>query len=192
MLDPVAPSPSYTSWADAIELGGTLDTAERAQAFRARARGLDAGRLALAAPGDGTWKYLTHAQALAAIAELQSRTRPLAGDVAYVQGSGSSLRARIALLCFVGDGVTSTFVGTEGRESVELAEVRPKSTWLPAASPPVRAPQEVQAPTRRALREWLETKLRRNRGPSVPAARYRTFMTPDGDPAGLANETNGR
>jgi hypothetical protein len=195
VLDPVAPSPSYTSWADAMELGGTLDTAERAQAFRARARGLDAGRLALAAPDEGpgasTWKYLTHAQALAAIAAFQSRTRPIAGDVAYVEGAGSSLRARIPLLSFVGDGVTSTFVGTEGRESAELADVRPQILMV-SGRVAADARTQVRPHTRRALREWLEVRFRPDHRESTPPARYRMIMTPDGAPAGLGSETNGR
>jgi hypothetical protein len=182
------------AWADAMELGGTLDTAERAQAFRARARNLDAARPALAlrdASCGAGWTFMSHAEVLADIASFRARVRPAPGDVAYFLGRGVSRGARIALLSFVADGCTSTFVGTRGRELEELAQVRPQILMAPT-SVAARVRDESGSRGGHAVRAWLEQRLRWRHDEPLARSRYRAIMTPDGAPVGLFEETNER
>ena len=67
------------------------------------------------------------------------RARPACeGDVAYVDGPRVTLRKRLALAAFVGDGHTTTALGREGREAEDVAELRPhkvlaSEAWIAAA-----------------------------------------------------------
>jgi AMP-binding enzyme len=194
VLDAAARSPAAVAWDDAMGLGGTLDTAERAQSFRARARELDATRPALALRdfirGAG-WTFMSHADVLSAITTFRSRVSPAPGDVAYFLGRGISPGARIALLSFVADGCTSTFVGTRGREFEELAQVRPQILMAPA-SVAARVRDEARPRGGRAVRAWLEHRLRWRHGEPLARSQYKAIMTPDGAPVGPLEETNGR
>ncbi len=67
------------------------------------------------------------------------RARPaLEGDVAYVDAPRVTLRKRLALAAFVGDGHTTTALGREGRAAEDVAELRPHKVlasepWVAAA-----------------------------------------------------------
>jgi hypothetical protein len=67
------------------------------------------------------------------------RSRPaVEGDVAYVSGPGVDLATRLALAAFVGDGLTTTALGGDGRTGEDVVALRPQkmivsAEWLEAA-----------------------------------------------------------
>jgi hypothetical protein len=121
-----------------LDLASTLDTAERAQAFRAVSRNVSADAPALwHVGGDGTVR-LTHREAMARVTR-RLRERPAQpGDVAYVAAPRVTLAARLALAGFVGDGLSTTALGREGRTSDDIVALRPHTMivgreWVDAA-----------------------------------------------------------
>jgi hypothetical protein len=111
--------------AQVLDLGSTLDTAERAQAFRAVSRQLTADADALWHAAPAGLVRLTHGEAMARI-EPGLRTWPADdGDVAHLAGPLVPLGARLALAGFVGDGRTTVALGRPGRTSEDVAELRP-------------------------------------------------------------------
>jgi hypothetical protein len=121
-----------------LELGGVFDTAERAQSFRAVSRQIQTQTEALRHVSREGVTRLTHGSAMKRI-EPGLRSRPaLTGDVAYVGGSRVSLGTRLGLAAFVGDGLTTTALGREGRTDEDLVSLRPhkmiiSAEWLEAA-----------------------------------------------------------
>ncbi|TMB02518.1 MAG: hypothetical protein E6J64_16590 [Deltaproteobacteria bacterium] len=111
------------AWSEALDLGGTLDTPERAQSFRAQAREVAASSRALGylagLDGGSSCQYLTHAEAVARMRALRTELPARKGAVALV-AAPPTLAARLALLSFVFDGLTICAVGTPGRESAGL------------------------------------------------------------------------
>jgi AMP-binding enzyme len=124
-----------------IELGSTLDTPERAGAFRAFSRSLapDAAACWHLAPGDSGFTRLTHREVLALVTE-RSRLRPAReGDIAYVEAPKVTLAVRLAGYAFVGDGCTTTVFGREGKASEDVLMIRPHTLlasqeWLQGVS----------------------------------------------------------
>lgn len=123
--------------AEFLDLGSVLDTPERAQAFRAFSRQVRPDAPALwHADGRGVVR-LTHREAMAPV-ESALRSRPAReGDVAYVDAPRVTLRKRLALAAFVGDGYTTSALGREGRATEDLAALRPHKAvasepWLAA------------------------------------------------------------
>lgn len=108
------------------DLGAVLDTAERAQVFRAVSRGIGADSAALwHAATQGGLSRLSHRGAMARI-EPGLRERPAQeGDIAYVEGPRASLSTRLALAAFVGDGLTTTALGHEAQIENDVAELKP-------------------------------------------------------------------
>jgi hypothetical protein len=121
-----------------MDLGAVLDTAERAQAFRLVSRRVAPESPAVWHAGPGGVERLTHRAAMARTAPAL-RARPASeGDVAYLDAPRATLRKRLALAAFVGDGHTTTALGREGREVEDVAEARPHKVltsepWLAAA-----------------------------------------------------------
>jgi hypothetical protein len=126
------------SLAELLDLGSVLDTAERAQAFRAFSRQVEPGSPALWHASEHGLVRLTHREAMAKV-EAALRSRPAhERDVAYVDAPRVTLHKRLALAGFVGDGHTASVLGREGRAAGDLAEVRPHKVvasepWLAAA-----------------------------------------------------------
>ncbi len=147
---------------EVLDLGGTLDTAERAGAFRARAREVSPDACALGyvergADGSAACTFLSHREATARLALLCARAPARKGDVAYLTGSAVTLGLRLALLAFAGDGSTTTAFGTPGRAVAEIAALRPHRIIAPpdvllAAATQVTARREGEA----GARGWLE------------------------------------
>ena len=89
------------------------------------------------------------------------------GDVAYVEAR-ASLEARLALAAFVGDGLTTTALGGDGRTSADVVALRPHKllvgrAWLEAAcdGPGPRWPAGLdRRRARRRVRERLGDRLR--------------------------------
>jgi hypothetical protein len=124
--------------AQVMDLAAILDTPERAQAFRAHSRQLAAGSPALWHVGPQGLVRLTHQAAMARTAPVL-RARPACeGDVAYLDAPRVTLRKRLAMAAFVGDGHTTTALGREGRAAEDVAELRPHKVlasepWVSAA-----------------------------------------------------------
>jgi len=126
------------SLAQLTDLAAVLDTAERAQAFRAFSRQVAPESPALwHAAAQGVVR-LTHRAAMAKVSPVL-RARPACeGDVAYVDGPRVTLRKRLAMAAFVGDGHTTTALGREGRAAEDVAGLRPHKVlasepWVAAA-----------------------------------------------------------
>jgi hypothetical protein len=151
-----------------LDLGSVLDTAERAQAFRAFSRQVEPGSPALWHAGRRGLVRLTHREAMAEV-EVALRSRPAhEGDVAYIDAPRVTLRKRLALAAFVGDGHTASAIGREGRAAEDLGEVRPHKVvasepWLAAACDGLgpRWPAGLdRGRARRRVREALGGRLR--------------------------------
>ena len=121
-----------------LDLAAVLDTAERAQAFRAFSRQLAPASPALWHAGPRGVVRLTHQAAMEKVGPLL-RSRPASeGDVAYVDAPRVTLRKRLGMAAFVGDGHTTTALGREGRATEDMTELRPHKAlasehWLTAA-----------------------------------------------------------
>ena len=149
-------------WTEALDLGGTLDTPERAQSFRARAREVPASAAALgsiiARDGAVQCQFVDHVEAVRRVETLWADRPAAKGDVIYVAGT-ATLGARIALLAGVADGLTRCAIGTPGSEHSEIAELQPKRVVVSEevqrevrqAPPP--ANQQQAAPWR--ILDWL-------------------------------------
>jgi acyl-CoA synthetase (AMP-forming)/AMP-acid ligase II len=128
---------SEGAWAflEALDLGGTLDTPERAQSFRAQAREVPAESHALGyvAGTDGALEclFLSQTEAVARMRALRAESPARKGAVALL-AAPPTLDARLALLSFVFDGSTTCAVGMPGRE---VAGLRPDWVVGPAGVP---------------------------------------------------------
>ena len=179
-------------WAEALDLAGTLDTPERAQSLRAHAREVspDANALGQAVRGaDGSIsiEFLRHSEVMTRIRAAWARRQAREGDVAYLSGGAATFAARLALFSFVGDGRTTTALGTADRELEDIAEVRPHKIVAPGAVLEAALRAAPPAPrTGSAIRTWLGARLGR-KGVDVPSplgGRAR-WVQPTGDlPAG--------
>ena len=139
-LDGDAPPRRYHPLRAGSRAGGTLDTAERAQGLRARARAVTPDMPALGFLDGGSrdglaWRYLAHREAVSRARQVSGGTAK-AGDVAYVTGAPPTLAMRTALGAFVADGFTRCVFGSRGRDpsfeaSVEVCELRPR--WIVGA-----------------------------------------------------------
>jgi hypothetical protein len=187
-LDGEAKGDRTLSWSEALDLGGSLDTAERANAARARARALSPDTPALGHPvganGSVTWRFLSHREVVRRVQRVWTRSRIARGDLAYVVGDAPSLTTSIALLAFTADGHTQVVIGTRGNEREEIMMTRPHKIIAPA--PIVRGMLEAPtSPEPSRLRRWLA------RAPGLPAAlrrerNDRDTATPAVTPATLA------
>jgi hypothetical protein len=134
--DTVAGANKSSLWTTACDLGGTLDTAERAQSMRAEMRSVKPEDAAVAYPfvsvNEGTaWPRATHANMMKMLTELWDRTPAEPGDVAYVVESPSESGLRLALWSLVADGISCITIGTPGAEVSEIQEIRPNIAVLP-------------------------------------------------------------
>ena len=121
-----------------LELGAVLDTAERAQAFRAFSRQVAPDRPALWHAGPRGVVRLTHQAAMEKAGPVLSSRSAQEGDIAYVDAPRVTLRKRLWMAAFVGDGHTTTALGREGRAAEDVTELRPHKAlasepWLTVA-----------------------------------------------------------
>jgi hypothetical protein len=121
-----------------LDLAATLDTPERAQAFRLVSRGLSVDAAALWHVGAGGAARLSHREAMALVAPGLLARPAQPGDVAYIEAPRASLGVRLALASFAGDGLTTTALGRSGGTSEDVLELRPHKmrvgrAWLEAA-----------------------------------------------------------
>lgn len=151
-----------------LEQAGTLDTSERAQAFRAFSRQIAPQGEALWHARPGERVVLTHREAMTVI-EAMLRERPAQqGDVAYIEAPRVSLGTRLGLAAFVGDGHTTVALGREERTAEEVATLRPHKVlasgpWLAEAclGREPRWPLGLDRPwARRRIQEGLGGRVR--------------------------------
>jgi hypothetical protein len=129
-----------------LELGSILDTAERAQSFRAVSRQIEPAAPALwHASHDGVVR-LSHRGAMGVVAPVLRDFPAEEGDVACVAASRVSPALRLRLAAFVGDGHTTAVLGVDG-----------------PAGPGALRPHKLIVPN-----EWIETACD-GRGPRLPA-----------------------
>lgn len=130
--------PGLLPLAKLMELAAVLDTAERAQAFRAFSRRIAAEAEALWHAGPRGLVRLTHHSAMAEIVPALRAHPAREGELAYVDAPRVTLRKRLALAAFVGDGYTTAALGREGRGVADVAQLRPHKA-LATESWPVAA-----------------------------------------------------
>jgi hypothetical protein len=171
-LEGAIPADHVVSWSEALDLGGTLDTAERAQAFRARARGLPATTPALAhaqsADPGSSWRFLSHRDVVHRVHRILAQARIAKGDVAYLTRHVPSLATTVTLLAFTADGYTQVVIGTPGSELEEIGMTRPhKIVVSPDAVGRLLDVPSSRSPSR--IRRWLalSPRLRRRGGPDM-------------------------
>lgn len=138
-LGPRRPAENVRTLAEVLDLGGTLDTAERAQAFRAHARSIPPTHPALchhdsSIEGRVAWQELSQGEAVSRIAQLW-RARPAReGDRVYLAAPALSLALRLTLHACLGDGYSLTVLGTPDRVAAELAELGPQRIIAPPSA----------------------------------------------------------
>lgn len=112
---------------EVLDQGGTLDTPERAQAFRARAKEVKPEAEALGF-FDRRWagyNFLTHQDVAARIEQMWLADPAMPGDVTYLAHGPVSQGALVALLAAIGDGLSAAAFGTAGSEAAEIAALSP-------------------------------------------------------------------
>lgn len=119
-----------------LDLGGILDTPERAQAHRAEARAVGAAQPAVRhwrrrAHGAGDWIELSQGDVIERLRTGWLGEWAQAGDVAYVADPGVSLMSRLALYAFLGDGYTTTALAAGAGTLDEAAALRPAALVAP-------------------------------------------------------------
>ena len=146
------------AWNEALDLGGTLDTPERAQSFRAQAREVAADSPALGdvsgSNGLSRLQVLTHAEVLARMRGVRMASPARKGGVAAV-ATAPTLAARLAFLSFIVDGSTTCAVGMPGNASAGL---RPDWVVGPDGVPGPAQPAGP-APRRAGARSLLDRLL---------------------------------
>ena len=158
VLDGEAPGRAL-SWTEALDLGGSLDTAERANTMRAQARAVSPDAPALGhvvgANGGVSWRFLSQREVVRRVHRVWARSRIASGDVAYVTGEVPSLATTVAVLAFTADGHTQVVIGARGNELEEIGMTRPHKIIAPVEtvrqmleSPPSPAPSS-------RVRRWL-------------------------------------
>ena len=190
VFDSAGPPGVARSWAEVLDLGGTLDTAERAQAFREQARALTADTTALGyvdRPGGGSVRLLTHADVVGRLRSYWSLVPPRTGDLAYVSGQSDAASWCLPLWAFVADGWTSTVLGTPGREADEVVELQPDlfvgredSRQLRSTGPGHRREKAAGIRPLVSLTDALLHRWRPGRNGAAPRQVLRESMTFDG------------
>jgi hypothetical protein len=118
-----------TTFTEALDLGGTLDTAERAQSLRASARAVPREAAALAWPvgthaGAG-WRSLTQGELVERIRGLWADVPPRSGAIRHFADAEPRVDTRVALHACVTDGVTCLALGPP-----QPVAARATSGWL--------------------------------------------------------------
>jgi hypothetical protein len=132
VLDGTPQRTGLVSFVEALDLGGTLDTAERANAMRAHARTIGASQIAAVHPGTG--ESLTNGDVAARVRTRNAGWSATGGSkregkprkqavIVLDEGTPVTPALHVALYGYVADGTTCTAFGARGGQSTE--EVRP-------------------------------------------------------------------
>jgi hypothetical protein len=157
-----------------LEMGGTLDTPERAQAYRAAARDLAPDRPAIrhyrqAADGGLDRVELSQGGVIERLEAGWPSERARPGDLAYVCDPTVSLAARLALYAFLGDGYTTTALAAPGQDLSDFATLHPTKIIAPASLLAEAVRAGIAAEEDPGSGHWLRRVARR-----APHARART------------------
>jgi AMP-binding enzyme len=168
-----------------LDLAAILDTAERAQAFRAFSRQVPPASPALWHAGPGGVVRLTHEAAMERVGPVLLSRSAHEGDIAYVDAPRVTLRKRLGMAAFVGDGHTTTALGREGRAAEDVTELRPHKAlasepWLAAACDG-RGPRWPAGLDRR----WVRRRVREGVGGRLRWVEVASALS-DGDARSLA------
>jgi acyl-CoA synthetase (AMP-forming)/AMP-acid ligase II len=158
VLDGACPSEACVSFSEALDLGGTLDTAERANEFRARLRELSPEAPAVAHDdGDGRWSCLTQREVVHRLRAQWLVLPPRAGDIGYVTTTTPTLAMQLAAHGLVADGRSVIAFGSRAKQAEEIARLRPRTLVTKAGIVEVPAVEAPPRPTSRASRwrEWI-------------------------------------
>jgi AMP-binding enzyme len=136
-LDSAASRDDDVGFQTLLDMGGILDTPERAQSYRADARAVSASQPAVRhwlRRADGTldWIELSQGEVIERLRTGWMREPARAGNVAYVSDPSVSLTTRLALYAFLGDGYTTTALATANGTLDDLAVLRPTEIIAPA------------------------------------------------------------
>jgi hypothetical protein len=161
VADGVAEETGVLPLAALWELAAVLDTPERSQSFRGFSRHVRPDDPALWHADANGLVRLTHGAAMARTAPLLRARTADEGDVAYLDAPRVTLSRRLALAAFVGDGVTTTVLGREGRALDDVSALRPhkllaSEPWLAAACGPLAPRWPAGLDRRRSRRRVLE------------------------------------
>lgn len=156
------PADGVITFRQVLDLGGTLDTAERAGAFRDAARAIDPRSDAIAhvhgvSDGSPSCEVLSQAEVIARRERMRAKYERERGGIAYVRPDALSVAAHVALYTFMGDGVTSTAIGTVGHELEEIARLGPG--MVVTRSGLVAADAKRSSNGGGSIRGWLERTL---------------------------------
>ncbi len=170
------------SWSTVCDLGGTFDTAERAQTLRAEIRAITPEVAALAysksaadsRPQSITWHRATQAQVVEQMLHLRNSRPAEPGSVAYVIEDPRATGPRLPLWALVADGGASIAIGSLGREAAELKELQPQIAVLPPEVARAAMEDESRGPSPSSF-AWLDRVpgLRRLREREVAARHER-------------------
>ncbi len=186
-FDPGALPEGARSWSEVIELGGTLDTAERATGFRAHAGSLTPDMPALESLGRyGATRAWTQGEAVRWIQALWDRVSPRDGDVAYFTEPYACSSTCLPILAFAADGRTSTVFGTRGCYAEETRALSPTLLVVPPgvealASSGFLGIGAEHGAARPPLRE-LVRRIIPKAAPKAPRKTVREVMTFEGIP----------
>lgn len=163
----------------ALELGGTLDTPERAQRIRSAAREATPDQPAVRhysfADGALGWTDLTQGDLVERL-KIHLVDQPAhRGDVVYLEGATVTLDLRLWLYAFVGDGYSSVALGQPDRAAPQVADLRPhKIVVSPKALEALLEPSQDPLKNGRAARGLRRLGARLTREGRARLAREQT------------------
>lgn len=137
-LDNVANVSATTPLVRVLDIGGTLDTPERAQWWRGRASEAERDHTAVrhyepCADGSLAYMELTQGEVRDAIASHWREYPACESDLAYLVAPEVTLAVRLALYGFVADGYTSVAFGNQDHAADEIAVLQPTTIIAPPA-----------------------------------------------------------
>ncbi len=200
-FDDRAEDPQTTDFKKILDLGGTLDTPERAQRFRQQARLTPPDQIAIRHYALGPDRSTTHTDltqrgVIDCMEPIRAKHAAQHGDLVYIAADELTLDLRLMIYRLVGDGYSTTAVGSPERAADDLTTLRPHGVIAPSATlwrliqdDPVEADsqpglrQRVGHLISRARSREKHSKIRRALG---GRARWVTTTTPPD--ARLANE----
>jgi hypothetical protein len=190
------------TWTEVLDLGGSLDTAERANALRTHARAvpLDTPALghAVGTNGSVAWRFLSHREVVRRVQRVWERSRIAQGDVAYVAGGIPSLATSVACLAFTADGYTQVVVGDRENELEEIAMTRPHKIIASVETVRRMLESPASAGPSSLVRKWLAASrflpggLRAGNGSATPALLERARWLSTGPALALSMRARAR
>jgi hypothetical protein len=181
--------PTTLDWTEVVELGGTLDTAERARSVRECAASLTPQMPAIAQVHTSNgWsiRTMSHGDIVDRLVQFWAAVPPTEGDVAYVSTASVWTSVCFPTWAFLADGTTTTVFGSPDRAPDEIAQVGPRLVVGASSDVDAAEPRPARPPVRRSRTERLPIVRhlvdRFGRRPAAPslAAKVREIVTFEG------------